>query len=125
MTRLYSLVESASHPNFSPLYRRLKLEEQRFASMRKLLSAVKKQPPDFIVAEFFYGYSNDYAGITISNLDVLLYSLQRYAPECRCIVLVAKEEREHVDQLQEIFPLHDILVQPAGEAQIKAALAKG
>ena len=97
MTRLYSLVESASHPNFSPLYRHLHLEEQRFAGMRKLLSAVKKQPPEFIVAEFFYGYSNDYAGITISNLDVLLYSLQKYAPQCRCIVLVAKEEREYVD----------------------------
>lgn len=124
MTRLYSLVESAGHPNFSLLYRRLKLEEQRFGSMRKLLSAVKRQPPEFIVAEFFYGYSNDYAGITISNLDVLLYSLQKYAPDCRCIVLVAKEEREYVDQLQNIFPLHEVLIQPVGEAQMQAALKK-
>lgn len=124
MTRLYSLVESAGHPNFSSLYRRLELDEQRFTSMRKLLSAVKKRPPDFIVAEFFYGYSNDYAGITISNLDALLYSLQRYAPRCRCIVLVAKEEREYVDQLQDVFPLHEILVQPVGEAQMQAALGK-
>jgi len=124
VTRLYSLVESAGHPNFSLLYRRLKLEEQRFGSMRKLLSAVKRQPPEFIVAEFFYGYSNDYAGITISNLDVLLYSLQKYAPDCRCIVLVAKEEREYVDQLQNIFPLHEVLIQPVGEAQMQAALKK-
>jgi len=122
MTRLYSLVESATHPNFSALYRRLKLEEERFGAMRKLLSAVKKRPPDFIVAEFFYGYSNDYAGITISNLDVLLYSLQKYAPHCRCIVLVAKEEREQVDQLQKIFPLHEVLVHPVAEAQMEAAL---
>jgi len=122
VTRLYSLVESAGHPNLSPLYRRMKLEEQRFASMRKLLSAVKRQPPDFIVAEFFYGYSNDYAGITISNLDVLLYGLQKYAPGCRCIVLVSQEEREYVDQLQNIFPLHEILVQPVGEAQMEMVL---
>ncbi len=124
MKKLYSLVESAGHPNFSALYRRLALGEQRFASMRKLLAAVKREPPDFIVAEFFYGYSNDYAGITISNLDVLLYSLQKYAPDCRCIVLVAKEEREYVDQLQNIFPLHEILIQPVSEAQMQAALKK-
>lgn len=122
MKRLYSLVESAGHPNFSPLYRELQLEEQRFSSMRKLLAAVKRQPPDWIVAEFFYGYSNDYAGITISNLDVLLYSLQKYAPRCRCIVLVAKEERQYVDQLQDIFPLHEVLVQPVNEKQMRIAL---
>ena len=122
MSKLYSLVESAGHPNFSLLYRELGLEEERFSSMRKLLAAVKRNPPDFIVAEFFYGYSNDYAGITISNLDVLLYSLQKYAPGCRCIVLVAKEERQYVDQLQDIFPLHEVLVEPVREKEMRLAL---
>ena len=129
MKSLFSIIESPTHPNFSELYRTLGINEQRFDSMRKAIAALKKaalkqQQLDFIVAEFFYGYGNNYAGINISNLDVLLYSLQKYAPDCRCIVLVAKEEREYVDQLQNIFPLHEILIQPVGEAQMQAALKK-
>lgn len=123
MTLLYSVVESTTHPNLSKLYARLNIEEERFGNLRKIMSAVKKRPPDYIVAEFFYGYSNDYAGITISNLDVLLYSLQKYAPNCRVIVLVSKEERQYVDQLQSIFPLYQILVQPVHKSEIKTMLA--
>lgn len=43
-----------------------------------------------LVAKFFYGYGNNYTVVNISNLDLLLFSLQKYAPKARVIVLVDK-----------------------------------
>ena len=97
---LYSVIESPAHPNFSALYQRLGLQEFKLGSSRKTMNQMKKQPPDYLVSEFFYGYSNNYAGINISNLDVMLYSLQKYAPDTRLIIMVSKDEREHVDKLR-------------------------
>ena len=65
-----------------------------------------------MVAEFFHGFGSNYAGANLSNLDVLLASLQKYAPAARMIVLVEKSQRIYVDKLAERFPLHAVLVQP-------------
>ena len=119
---LHSIIESPMHPDFSALYQRCGIKEIRFDSMRKALAELKKRPPDLIVAEFFYGYGNNYAGVNISNLDVLLYSLQKYAPLARVIVLVERSERVYVDKLNDIFPLHDILLHPLNEARMSACL---
>ena len=89
--------------------------------MRKALALLKSREFDYIVAEFFYGYGNNYAGVNISNLDVMLYSLQKYSPDTRVIVLVDKSECEYVDKLNEIFPIHAVLQYPVGEADIKQA----
>lgn len=109
---LFSIIESPLHPQLSNLYLEKGIEEFRFSSMRKALAGLKKMQPDFIVAEFFYGYGNNYAGVNISNLDVLLYSLQKYAPQARVIVLVDKKERQYVDKLNDILPLYKILEFP-------------
>jgi len=90
--------------------------------MRKALSLLKKNQPDFIVCEFFYGYGNNYAGVNISNLDVMLYSLQKYSPNTRVIVLVDKAEREHINKLKELFHLHTVLVYPIKAQDMEAAL---
>jgi len=119
---LFSILESPGHPNLSWLYQRLGLQESRFSSMRHALQALKTRQPDFIVAEFFYGYGNNYAGVNISNLDVMLYSLQKYAPQARVIVLVEKDQRQYVDKLNEILPLYAVLQLPVQEEQIEALL---
>lgn len=121
---LISVVESPAHPDFSALYRRLNLQQLKLNSMRKAISQLKSQPADFIVAEFFYGYGNNYAGVNISNLDVLLSSLNRYAPNARVLVLVDKAEHQYVAKLEDIFPLHAVLVQPVREADIERALTR-
>jgi hypothetical protein len=121
-TTLFSILESPRHPDFSALYRRCQLAEVRLTSMRKALGQLKQQPPDIVVAEFFYGYGNNYAGVNISNLDVLLYSLQRYAPAARVIVLVEKAERRYVDKLNDIFPLHAVLQHPVTAAELEPLL---
>ena len=121
-TTLFSVIESSSHPNFAVLYRRLNISEVRLNSIRKAIAQLKKQAPDFVVAEFFYGYGNNYAGVNISNLDVLLSSLQKYAPRARVIVLVDKAEHAYVEPLRQLFPLHAVFTFPVREAEMQAAL---
>ncbi len=92
--------------------------------MRKAIAALKKQQPDFIVAEFFYGYGNNYAGVNISNLDVLLYSLQKYSAQTKVIVLADKDELQHVEKLNEIIKLHDVFKFPVSKEQLLESLIR-
>jgi hypothetical protein len=119
---LFSIVESPGHPNLSGLYRRLGIREERLASQRKAMQALKGCKPDFVVAEFFYGFGNNYAGANVSNLDTLLAGLQKYAPQARVIVLVDKAQRPYVDLLAGRFPLHAVLVQPIRPADLEPLL---
>ena len=118
MKTIFSIIESPTHPYFTPLYKKLGFDELCFRSMRKLIKKIKEDQPDYIAAEFFYGYGNNYAGINLSNLDVMLYTLQRYSPKTKVIVFVDKEEAQFVEQLNKIFPLHATLVKPVSEDQI-------
>ena len=119
---LFSVIESPAHPNFTALYKRLEVNEVKFNSMRKVIAQLKNQRPDFIVAEFSYGYSNNYAGVNISNLDVLLASLRKYAPRARVIVMVDKSEQQYVGKLAALFPLYAVLQLPVREQEIEALL---
>ena len=119
---VFSIIESPLHPNFTDLYQSLNLENVQLGSMRKAISQLKKQKPDYVVAEFMYGYGNNYAGVNVSNLDVFLHSLQKYAPEAKIIVMVDKHERQYVDKLNEILPLHAVLINPVKPAQIEKLL---
>jgi hypothetical protein len=119
---LYSIIESPSHPDLSALYRRLGIKEVQFKAMRKAMAELKRQAPDFVVAEFFYGYANNYAGVNISNLDVFLFSLQKYAPQAKVIVLVEKKERQFVEPLYKIFPLHGVLQHPVNQEEVRQLL---
>ncbi len=122
---LLSIIESPTHPNFSALYRRAGIEEIKVTSMRKAIGRLKTTKPDLVVAEFFYGYGNNYAGVNLSNLDVFLYSLQRYAPDARVLVLVEKSELEYVAKLGELFSLYAVLQQPVTEQGISPLLEVG
>lgn len=119
---IYSIIESAAHPRASALYEQMGFNEKKFTAMRKALSALKKEKPAFLVAEFFYGYGNNYAGVNVSNLDTLLSTLQRYTPDTRVVVLASKEELVYVDKLKELFPIHAVIQQPADLNSIQAAL---
>ena len=123
-THLLSIIESSGHPNFTALYESLGIKEQKFNSMRKAIASLKKQQPDFIVAEFFYGYGNNYAGVNISNLDVLLYSLQKYSADTKVIVLVDKSEFQYAGELNKIIELHDILKFPINSKHLQESLTR-
>jgi hypothetical protein len=119
---LFSILESPGHPNFSALYRQLGMEERRLPSQRKAVQALKQEVPDWVVAEFFYGFGNNYAGANLSNLDVFLASLQKFAPAARVILLVDKSQGPYVDKLAARFSLHATLEQPVALEAMAAVL---
>lgn len=90
--------------------------------MRKAISALKANTPDYVVAEFMYGYGNNYAGVNVSNLDVFLYSLQKYSTDVRIIVMVERNEMQYVEKLSALFPLHAVLPLPVSERDMEDAL---
>ena len=120
---LFSVTETPGFPRYSNVYQRLGMEEHHFDSKRKAIGQLKTIKPDIVVAEFLYGYGNNYAGVNVSNLDVFLYSLQKYAPDARVIVLVDKSEREYVDKLEALFSIHAILTMPITERQLEQVLS--
>ena len=112
------------HPDFSGLYRRLGFQQVKLGSMRKAISALKSQTPAIVVAEFMYGYGNNYAGVNVSNLDVFLYSLQKYSQHSDIILLVDKSEMQYVDKLRALFPVHAVLQLPVSEAAMEQCLTR-
>lgn len=119
---LFSIIESPVHPNLSTLYSRLGFEEVPLTSTRKAVSQLKKQMPDVVVADFVYGFSNNYSGVHISNLDVFLMSMQKFAPGTPVIILVAPGEMEHAEKMRNICPIQAILPFSASEAQLESEL---
>lgn len=122
MKTLYSLIESPFHPDLSRLYGTLGLTAERFTSARNLHRAIQKQPPDFFVGEFIYGWGNNYAGANISNLDVTLRMLQCQAPRVKTIVFMHPRETEHIGKLLDLFSVHAVLSYPIDEPALAAAL---
>jgi DNA-binding NarL/FixJ family response regulator len=120
---LYDIIESPAHPDLSSLSDALGFERISFSHQRKALGQLKRQPPDIVVADFFFGYGNNYAGANVSNLDVLLRSLQRFAPAARIVILADRHEIQHVPKLAELFELHAVLALPADQGQLKTALS--
>ncbi len=119
---LYDIIESPAHPDLSGVCQRLGYEHISFGGQRKALSRMKRQPPDLLIADFFYGYGNNYAGANVSNLDVMLRSLQRFAPRARVIVLADRNEAVHIPRLTALFELHAVLTMPTTPAEIEAVL---
>ena len=119
---VFSIIESPLHPNFTELYQKLGFENVQLSSMRKAISQLKKQKPDYVVAEFMYGYGNNYAGVNVSNLDVFLHSLQKYAPETKVIVMVEKHEVKYIPKLTNLFSLHAALQHPVSAQALNSVL---
>ncbi|MEJ2407599.1 MAG: methyltransferase domain-containing protein, partial [Candidatus Thiodiazotropha sp.] len=96
--------------------------EVPLTSTRKAVSQLKKQKPDVVVADFVYGYSNNYSGVHISNLDVFLMSMQKFAPGTPVIILAAKTEREYAEKMRNICPIQAILPFGVSESELEAEL---
>ncbi len=124
MALLFSIIESPSHPRLDALYQRLKIEQIKLPSQRKAMQALKRSSPDWVVAEFFYGFGNNYAGANVCNLDVFLAALAKQAPAARVIVLVSKDQAQYVPKLAARFPLHAVLTQPVAAADVEPILAQ-
>ena len=122
MPTLFSLIESPFPTDFSALYQKLDIVAERFDTARNLHRALQKQPPDFFVGEFVYGWGNNYAGANVSNLDVTIRTLQRFAPQAKVIVFMQAREEPHIGKLLELFPIHAVLQYPVSEQAMQSAL---
>ena len=119
---VYSIIESPFYPELHELYQSFGMKEIKFNSMRKAISQLKKQLPDLIVADFVYGYGNNYAGANVCNLDVLLRSLEPFRKDYKLIVFVDKEEQEFVQKLHDLFPVSMALLNPVKPEHMKTVL---
>ena len=55
---------------------------------------------------------------------MLLSTLQKYSPESKVIVIVEKSERQYVDKLNELLPLHAVFIYPAKEREMELLLSQ-
>ncbi len=122
MKTLFSLTTTPLPPHFAELYRELDIAAERFDSARKLHRTLQQQAPDFFLGEFVYGWGNDYAGNTVSNLDVTLRTLQCAAPKAKVIVLMQPSQAPHIGKLLELFPVHAVLRFPLSDEEMRAVL---
>ena len=119
---ILSVIESPTHPKLSSLNQQMGAHEIKVSTSRQAIKALKTHKPDFIVAEFFYGYGNNYAGVNVSNLDVLLSSLPKYSPHTRTIVFVQKDETQYIEKLHALYPLHAAFMHNTPEYAIEESL---
>ena len=119
---VFSIIESPLHPKLSSLYQKLGYQQKQLNSVRKAIQELKKQPPDLVVADFIYGYGNNYAGVNVSNLDVFLYSLDKYAPHCQVIACYEKADRDYIGKLTDLFPSIKTAMYPVTEADFSKLL---
>lgn len=117
---LLAIVELGGYPNFSHLYRRLGFDAEMVSSQRKAQTALKRQVPDVIVAE--YNFQSDFRDRT-SNLETLMARVQRH-PEVRVIAIYQPDHRHKLESLLERFPLFATLPLPVTEAEMEAALQR-
>lgn len=122
MLTILSIIESPTHPKLSSLFANMGAREIKVNSTRNAIKALKTYQPDFIIAEFFYGYGNNYAGVNVSNLDVLLSSLPKYSGNTKTIVFVAKEESQYIEKLHELYPLHAAFLHDTPEYAIEESI---
>jgi hypothetical protein len=122
MKILHTLSASPFALQFLDLFQELDMVATHFDSARNLHRALKTQKPDIFIGEFVYAWGNDYAGNTISNLDVTLRTLQAFAPRAKIIVVMQAAEAAHIDKLLAAFPVHAALILPCSADTLRAAL---
>ena len=122
MKILHTLSASPLALQFPDLFQELDIVATHFDSARNLHRSLKTQKPDIFIGEFFYAWGNDYAGNTLSNLDVTLRTLQVAAPRARIIVVMQATEAPHIDKLLAVFPVHAALILPCTAEALRTAL---
>ena len=74
------------------------------------------------MGEFVYGWGNDYAGATVSNLDVTLRTLQAVAPQAKIVVVMQPGEAPHIGKLRALFTIDAVLKYPITAEEMRAVL---
>ncbi len=121
---LFSVTLSPLHPGLSNVYQQLGVNVNCFSSERKAIQALRKITPDILIADFIYGYGNNYAGVNVSNLDVLLYSLQKSAPEVKVFLFCEKNEIQFIHKLPPVVKIEGRYIYPINQEIFRGDLLK-
>ncbi len=119
---LYAIHDSPALPDFSALYRRLGFEVIAFPTQRKAIAALKRRPPAVVTAAFVDAFHTYYQATNISNLDVMLQSLVKYAPAARVVVIADQGDAEKAGRLRRLHPDLTLLLRPVAETDLEQAL---
>jgi DNA-binding NtrC family response regulator len=109
------------YPNFTPLYQRLGFQVEMLQSVRRAQPWLKKNQPVVVVAEFNFdpGFRD-----RMSNLESLNATLQRFAPEARLIVLVAREHLARLRRFEARGSIFQVLIFPIDETCLEEGLRR-
>ncbi|HEC18068.1 MAG TPA: hypothetical protein ENI97_01850 [Gammaproteobacteria bacterium] len=115
---LLSIIELGGYPDFTPLYQRCGFKVTTVTTPRKAIAAIKKRPPDVLVAEF--NYQSDFRDRT-STLESMLATLERYA-NTKAIVFYEQDTRHQLDKLLQQFSVFRVMAYPIDEAELESAV---
>lgn len=118
MPRLLAIIELGGYPNLLPLYKKLGFTVEVVNSQRKARTALKKDLPDVVVAEYIF--QSDFRDRT-SNLETLMAVLQRH-PQVKVVVLYLPEQAEKLAILEARFRLSAKIAFPITADKMEDAL---
>ena len=111
-TIIYTVFESAFELDIKHLCQMDTIQQENFSTNRKLIAQVKKQEPDFILAEFIYEPS---LGTQISSLDGILGTVERFCKKTQLIIYTESRYREQLESVREKFKIQHVLEYPVQE----------
>lgn len=115
---LLSVIELLGHRNLRPLYEGLGVRVLTEFSVRKAIAAVRKTPPDIVVADFYF--QPDFRD-RVSNLESLLAAVQKL-PACRTVVLYEAPHEAALDKVRQRFHIDAAFTLPVKEADLESLL---
>ncbi|MES9962021.1 MAG: hypothetical protein ABW116_00615 [Candidatus Sedimenticola sp. 20ELBAFRAG] len=116
---ILSIIEMGGYPDFSPVYKSLGYQPEKVHAIRKAQSWLKKNKPAVVVSEFHFDPDlRDRMG----NLESLMATLQRYAPDAKVIVFIDKNHRPRLEKVQARYDVFGALDYPVDEQRLRALL---
>ena len=112
--------ELGGYPNFTPLFEGLGLQVTQVRSARKAMSAMRKSPPNILLAEF--NYQSDFRDRT-SNVESLLATVQ-HLPNTKVIVFYEKETEHQLERMLENRTVFATMAYPIGEDDLRAVIER-
>ncbi|HHH39261.1 MAG TPA: hypothetical protein ENK50_06790 [Sedimenticola sp.] len=112
---LLAIVEMGGYPEFETLYRSHGFIPEKVYSVRKAQAWLKRHRPAVVVTEFHFDPDlRDRMG----NLESLMATLQRYAPEARVIVFIDRDHRPRLERTEARYPVFGSLDYPIDEQRL-------
>ncbi len=117
---LLSVIELLGYPNLRPVYERLGYRVQTEFAVRRAITALRKEKPDVLVADFYF--QPDFRD-RVSNLESLLASVQS-SKSVKVLVLYESAHQHALNRLLQRFRIDLALTLPVDTLRLEATLAE-